>query len=116
MTAGGQSVTFVSVGTGATDEWGNQLKSQSTTTITNCRFRPVSVSETVDYTDKTTTLWKLTKIRPIESQLLDAKPNDLLLWDNKTFEIDGVPKVFTDHTGSVYKVTVFAKLQQRHVA
>lgn len=108
MSFGDQAVKIVTVAeTGSPGYLGVKSKSRTEIEVTDCHFRPVGVSETPDAeTNVATEVWKLTA--PPVAAVLAAKPNGELIYDGKTFKIDG-PVMPKYDFGALHHVTVMCK-------
>ena|ERR1700752_2838639 len=111
---GGETITVVNYTEGAKDRYGIPARVPSPTTFGGCRFRPLSVTETVALTDTAIEIWKLTA--PPVAALLNAEADSVIQVNGVSYEIDGGIKPYSDASGAVFKVTVLCKRQQKDIA
>lgn len=109
MTFGNDIVTFVAVTEGALDRLGIPAKIKTDVVVSGCRFRPLSVEETVTLTDLSTQMWKCTA--PPVAAVLAAQPDDEVKHNGITYQIVGGVKPYPMHSGVIRKVTVMCKRQ-----
>lgn len=111
MSFGGQTVGFVTVTRGAAGYLGLAQESRSTTTVSGCRFRPLTSAETAESaTDVATGVWKCTA--PAEAAALAAKSTGELVVEGITYRIVGPVEPKYDMNGAVHHVTILAKRQE----
>lgn len=116
MSFGGETVYIVSVGEDLSnrDVFKNPAKVRAETAVRGCRFRPLNSKERNDMTtakekkdslgERVADPWKLTA--PPVPAVMNAKNTDELKFNGNTFQLIGVPRVFTDFSGRPYKVTI----------
>lgn len=109
-TFGDQTLTFVTISDGAKDRLGVPAVVRTEVSVSGCRFRPLSVEETVALTDVATEMWKGT-VPPVAA-VLAAKTIDEVKHNGITYQLHGAIKPYNDYSSnSVYKVTVMCKKQ-----
>lgn len=115
MSFGGETVTLVSVGENPAvrDRYKNPERTRTETAVRGCRFRPLNSKERNDMTtskekkdlgERVADPWKLTA--PPVPAVLNAKNTDELVFQGMTFQLLGVPRVFSDFSGRPFKVTI----------
>jgi hypothetical protein len=109
---GGQTVGFVTVTrSGSPGYLGVKPETRSTTTVSGCRFRPLTSTETPESeTDVATGVWKCTA--PPEAAALAAKSTGELEVDGVTYRITGPVQPKYDMDGTVHHVTILCQRQE----
>lgn len=107
---GDDTVIFVTITDGAKDRYGIPAVVRTPVTVTNCRFRPLSVDETVALTDVVTEMWRCTA--PPHPAVLAAKSIDEVKHNGITYQLHGSVKPYPEPDSTViHKVTVMCKKQ-----
>lgn len=107
---GGQSVELVTVSTsGQPGFLGVAEEVRTSVVVSGCRGRQLSADEVVGQTDTATEVWKWTM--PPTADVLAVKPPGELLYEGRTFQIDGPIAPKRDMEGRVHHVTILAKIQ-----
>lgn len=119
MSFGGETVAIVTVGEDVSirDENGQPQKTRVEATVSGCRFRPLNSKERNDMTtakekkdslgERVADPWKLTA--PPVPAVMNAKNTDELKFNGITYQLIGVPRVFSDFSGRAYKVTIIVE-------
>lgn len=119
MSFGGETVLLVTVGQDLNDRdvFNKPAKTRTETPIRNCRFRPLNSKERNDMTtskekkdslgERVADPWKLTA--PPVGAILNAKNTDEIMFQGNTYQVIGVPRIFTDFSGRPFKVTVIVE-------
>lgn len=117
---GGQTVKIVAVGvTGTPGYLGLKTESRTATTVSGCRFRPLSATETPEQkTDVATETWKLTA--PPVAAALAATSTSEIVYDGTssptqtaatTFDVIGPVQPKYDLDGVLHHVTIVCQRQ-----
>lgn len=118
MSFGGETVAIVTVGEDLNDRdrYQKPKKTRIETAVSGCRFRPLNSKERNDMTtakekkdmgEKVADPWKLTA--PPVPAVMNAKNTDELKFNGITYQLLGVPRVFSDFSGRPYKVTIIVE-------
>lgn len=106
-TLGAATLTFVTVTEDLDnrDRYNQPAKVRTETDVPGCRFRPLPATETrAEGTEVVVDQWRATC--PPHPAVIAAKSNGEIVVDGVTYQIAGLPRVFSDKWGTPYKVTV----------
>lgn len=104
---GNDTVTFIAITDGVKDRLGIPAVVRTPVAVTGCRFRPLSVEETIALTDKAIEMWKCTA--PPNSTVLAAKSIDEVQHNGITYQLEGGIKPYPTRAGNIRKITVMCK-------
>lgn len=109
MRFGRQSVIIVTVTTNPSvrDRYNKSTEVRTETTVTGCRFRPLSAKEKIELGDIVTDPWKCTA--PPVAAAINAKAVDEMKVDGITYKIIGGARPFKDQAGRDWKVTIIGE-------
>lgn len=116
MSFGEQTITFVSYAdSGVPGALGTFSQAETTTSVPNCRHRPLTFAETAEFDiDVATELWRSTipvgEYTPaLRAAVLTAKANDEIRVAGVGYKIIGGVRHHVDMGGNPFKVTVISK-------
>jgi len=113
---GNQTITFVSLAPGATDELGTHTMVETTVDVAECLHAPVSASErmlTAEYREVgagAATMWWKSACPPVPAAL-NAQPSDVIRVGGVTYQIIGGAAAHTDFDGTVTHVSFLSERQ-----